>query len=160
MIKERLKELEIKITELANYLQISRPTMYKFIESYDDGNKNEINKKVRKLFDYMEKSPLIGKRNVINFILTNLSDIQDTDTGEVNQIMQDIRQYISSNPNSEKTQFVQKSLSETQFDIPIHYLLEIQPLLKKKKLTESEKNKIKPYLDIINIYTSLKKEDR
>ena len=35
MLRERLKNMEIKITELADYLQISRPTMYKFIEYYD-----------------------------------------------------------------------------------------------------------------------------
>ena len=30
MLQQRLRELEIKITELSEYLQISRPTLYKF----------------------------------------------------------------------------------------------------------------------------------
>ena len=53
MLEDRLKELDIKKTELANYLDISRPTMYKFIESYDNGEFETINKKVLKLFDYI-----------------------------------------------------------------------------------------------------------
>lgn len=160
MIKERLKELEIKITELAQYLQISRPTMYKFIELYDDGKKKEVNKNVKKLFDYIEENPLIGKKHVINYVLTKLSVLQETDTNEVNSIVQSIKTYVSSNPSSEKTQFIETIASESQFDLVIHYLIEIRPLLKKKKLTDEEKNKIRPYQQIINMYTQPNKEDK
>ena len=55
MIKKRLKDLEIKITELADYLQLSRTTLYKFIDSYDAKNRKEVNSSVLKLFDYIEK---------------------------------------------------------------------------------------------------------
>ena len=54
MIKERLKDIDLKITELSDYMQISRPTMYKFIEAYDDGNSSIINKHVLKLFKYID----------------------------------------------------------------------------------------------------------
>ena len=36
-IREQLKEKDIKITELADYLGITRPTLYKFIDIFDDG---------------------------------------------------------------------------------------------------------------------------
>ena len=159
MIKERLKELEIKITELANYLQISRPTMYKFIECYDDGKKKEVNQAVKKLFDFIEDNPLIGKRNVINYILTKMSTIQDTETSEVSDILQGIKNYVLNNPTSEKTQFVESCLNQSQFDLAIHYLMEIRPLLKKKRLTDEEKKRLQPYQQIISIYTEPKKED-
>ena len=55
MMKERLKEMELKITELSDYLQISRPTMYKFIEAYDTGDNSIINKNVLKLFKYIDE---------------------------------------------------------------------------------------------------------
>ena len=141
MIKERLKELEIKITELAQYLQISRPTMYKFIESYDGGKKKEVNKNVKKLFDYIEDNPLIGKRNVINYILSRMSVPQENDTSEVNEIIQSVT-------------------SHSQFDVVVHYLTEIEALLKKKKLTDEEKIKLIPYQQIISIYTQPKKEEK
>ena len=152
MIKDRLKELEIKITELADYLQMSRTTLYKFIEAYDSGNKKDINTAVLKLFTYIEKNELIGKRNVINYILNNMATISENDVSEVNEIVKSIKEYVSNNPNSEKTQFIEKCVNSTQFDITIHYLMDISSLIKKRKLSDAEKSKLQPYLDIINIY--------
>ena len=74
MIRTRLKELNIKITELADYLQISRPTLYNFIMSYDDEDRAGIPSGICDLFKYIEKSELIDKRNVVNYIIQNLSD--------------------------------------------------------------------------------------
>ena len=160
MIKERLKELEIKITELAQYLQISRPTMYKFIELYDEGRKKEVNQAVKKLFDYIEENPLIGKRNVVNYVLTKMSVVQDVETNEMSNTLQEIKNYILNNPMSEKTQFIEACLNQSQFDLAIHYLMEVKPLLKKKRLTVEEKAKLAPYQQIISIYTEPKKEEK
>ena len=159
MIRKRLKDLDIKITELAGYLQISRPTMYKFIESYDEGKKKEVNANIRKLFDYIEDNPLIGKKHVINYVLTKMSSIQEADTSEVNEIVHSIKEYISNNSTSEKTQFIKTLASNSRFDIAVHYLMEIKPLLNKKKLTDEEKEKLEPYNKIISIYAQPKKED-
>ena len=83
MLREKLKNLDLKITELAEYMQVSRPTMYKFIECYDSHDFSQINPKVLKLFNYIDEHDLIGKRNVVNFILTQLSDVTaDEDEGE------------------------------------------------------------------------------
>ena len=152
MIKDRLKDLEIKITELANYLQMSRTTLYKFIEAYDSGKKKEVNSSVLKLFNYIDKNELIGKRNVINYILNNMATISENDTSEVNEIVKNIKEYISNNPTSEKTQFIDKCVGSTQFDTTIHYLMDISSLLKKRKLTEEETKKLEPYMNIINMY--------
>lgn len=160
MIKKRLKELEIKITELANYLQISRPTMYKFIESYDSGNKKDINPSILKLFNYIEDNSLIGKRNVINYILTNMTDVKDVESDETNEILRVVKSYVSNNPDSEKTQFIRKCAAHSQFDVVIHYLIDISSLIKKKRLTKEEEEKLKPYKDIISIYTESNKEDK
>ena len=89
-----------------------------------------------------------------------MSVLQDTDTSEVNDIIQSIKEYVSNNPSSEKTQFVKMCLSESQFDMGIHYLMEIKPLLKKKKLTDEEKAKLLPYQEIIGIYTKPNKEEK
>ena len=72
MLRDRLKELDLKITEMADYLQLSRPTMYKFIECYDNKEFSSINKNVLKLFNYINENELVGKKNVVNYILTTL----------------------------------------------------------------------------------------
>lgn len=152
MIKQRLKELEIKITELADYLQMSRTTLYKFIDSYDDKNRKEVNNSVLKLFDYIEKNELIGKRNVINYILTNMTTLNENDASEVNSLINTIKEYISNNPNSEKAQFIEKCVKSSSFDIVIHYLMDISLLLKKSELNDEEKKKVNLYKEVINIY--------
>lgn len=158
MIRARLKDLDIKITELANYLQISRPTMYKFIELYDEGNRSEVGKPILQLFDYIEDNKLIAKKNVINYILNTMVSVSENDTPEVNGLFKTIKEYISYNPSSEKTQFIIKSINDSQYDIFIHYLIEVTSLLKKRKITEVDAKKIKAYKEIINIYSTIKED--
>ena len=160
MLKERLSDLDIKITELANYLNISRPTMYKFIDYYESGNNNDINKKVLKLFNYIVENPLIGKNNVISYILNNLADVKDMEAKEESDLYKDVRRYILDNPDSEKSKFLNLCCKKGNYDLVIHYLMEISPLLKKSKLDEEELKMLKPYKDIINMYIIEESEDK
>ena len=153
MIHERLQSLDIKITELAKYLQISRPTMYKFIEAYDSGDRKSVNGNVLKLFDYIAEHELADKRNVIAFILSSLTNQKPTGTPEQQELTKEIRQFLAKNPDSEKAAFIKACMRKSSFDLIIHYLVEIAPLLSKKNLTEEEENLLKPYREIINIYT-------
>ena len=152
MIKKRLKELDIKITELANYLQISRPTMYKFIENYDGGLTKEVNPSVRKLFDYIEKNDLVGKRNVINYILTKMADTKESDSGD-DPLLKDIKDYISANPNTEKTHFISSAVDSVKYDLGIHFLVQVMPLLSKKKPLTEEQKMIDIYNEIVDLYS-------
>ena len=160
MVKERLKNIEIKITELASYLGISRPTMYKFIDAYDKGEKEIVSKPVLRLFEYIESDNLIGKNNVIAFILNNLTDIKETDIDEANKIVNSVRQYVSSNLNSEKTQFISKSVASSEFDIMIHYMMEVQQLLKQETLDDDGQKKVDLFNEIIKIYLGSNKEEQ
>lgn len=154
MIHERLHDLEIKITELAQYLQISRPTMYKFIESYDAGDRASVNAKVLNLFDYIVANELIDKRNVIAYILNNLTERKAVGTADDQVFVKAIRKYVADNPDGEKTKFIQRCIEKNTYDVFIHYLIEISPLLSKKKLTEDEKKLLEPYRQILSIYTN------
>lgn len=160
MIRDKLKVMEMKITELADYLQVSRPTMYKFIDAYDNNRKDEVSKPALRVFDYIESDDMIGKRNVISFILNNLAEIDETDSGEVNEVVNAVKLYVSSNQKSEKTQFIRKSISSTEFDIIIHYLMDIESLFGKNDLTEEETKKLMPYKEIIKIYSATDKEEK
>ena len=139
MLRYRLKSMDLKITELADYLQISRPTMYKFIEAYDAKNFDLINKKVLKLFNYINENELVGKKNVVNYILTKLADI-----------IKIIKKYIISNPESKKSQFIVKCATESEFDDIISYLIKVYPLINKKGLSVDEENLLNPYNEFKN----------
>lgn len=132
-LRERLKNMELRITELADYLQVSRPTMYKFIDYYENAEFELINKKVLKLFNYIKENELVGKKNVINYILTNLTEIKELgDSGEL-EVIKKIKKFIISNPESKKSQFYVLSASTEIYDDVIVYLVRIHSLLKKEK---------------------------
>ncbi len=151
MIKERLKDIDLKITELSDYMQISRPTMYKFIEAYDDGNSSIINKYVLKLFKYIDENPLIGKKTVVSYILTNLVEEKELGDTSENRIYNQIKRYLISNPESVKSQFIELVVQKTDYDDAIKYLMKIYPLLRKRKLSDEEVEFLKPFDDIRTI---------
>ena len=156
MIHERLQSLDIKITELAKYLHVSRPTMYKYIDAYDRGDFNLIQDDVLKLFDYIMNNDLIDKRNVISFLLTPSNIHNNTD--ENNFVCQEIMNYVSTHGETEKAKFIYLCIKESFFDLAIHYLMEISPLLSKDELTQKEIELLLPYKEIISIYTKKKGE--
>ena len=137
--------MDFKITELAEYLQITRPTLYKFIDDYDQGKFETINKRVLKLFRYIDKNPLAGKKTVLTFILTNL--VVEKEMGEEDEVSKftKIKKYILENPSSDKTAFIDLIISRKDFDTIVSFLMEIYPLLKKRKLSDEEIRKLKPY---------------
>jgi hypothetical protein len=141
--------MDVRITELADYLQTSRPTMYKFIEFYDNNNFELINKKVLKLFNYINENELVGKKNVVNYILNNLVDLKELgDKEEIHQI-KIIKNFIISNPESKKSKFFELCCKKDFFDDLIYYLVDISNLINKRKLSDKEKNKLEPYNSLI-----------
>lgn len=148
-MRNRLKEMDLRITELADYLQVSRPTMYKFIEYYEQENFSLINKKVLKLFNYIKENELVGKKNVVNYILTNLVDLKELGSKEDKNILNKIKKYIVENPDSKKSKFIELISTNDVFDKLIYYLIDISGLLHKKSLTEEEKEMLLPYLETI-----------
>ena len=119
MLREKLKEIELRITELADYMRVSRPTMYKFIESYDLNNFDIIRKDVLALFNFIENNELVGKKNVVNYILTNLVDINERD--EQASLFATLKTYIISNPESKKSKFLTECCLKDEFCDVIYY---------------------------------------
>ena len=139
MLKERLKDMDLRITELADYLQVSRPTMYKFIDYYDSHNFELINGKVLRLFNYVMENELAGKKNVVNFILNNLVDLKELGDDAEQKVFKSVKKFIVSNPQSKKSQFFDVCVKTDEFDDVIYFLVDIYPLLRKKNLSDEEK---------------------
>ncbi|WP_051350900.1 hypothetical protein [[Acholeplasma] multilocale] len=72
-MKEIMKNMDLRISELSIQMGISRPTMYKFIEMYENGNYNLINSNVLKLFRFIEKNQFSNKNIILKYILNDLS---------------------------------------------------------------------------------------
>ena len=154
MIQDKLKNLKIKVTEIADYVDLSRPTLYKAMESYDAGERDNINKNVLKIFDYIDLNKGIEKKDVINYMLSIV------DTNKV--VIDKVKGYVNTNPTSEKTQFIDNAVSSSRYDLFIHYAMDVTPLLNKENLTPEEQNKVNLYNEIMGVYLhpELEKEER
>lgn len=154
MLKEMLKKLDIKITELSDYLKISRPTLYKFIDYYDKNNTKQMDKRLVDLFNYIKKNiDLIEKRNVINYIFNNFNEYTNLEENNLYQIINNFRTYVINNPKSEKTFIVDEIIKSKYYDLIVHYLYSIHNIISKTKLTGEEKELLQPYKQIIELYT-------
>ncbi len=158
MLREKLRFYDLRITELANYFDLSRPTMYKFIDLYDSGNIKDINNKyLIELFDYIEHEEMIDKNNIVSFILDNLMEIKSPEKASTNKKIEKIKKYIIEFPNSEKTQFMVKAVEKDEYDLLIHFCTELRSIVKKDKLSDEEKKKIDLYNEILKVYSIEKK---
>lgn len=154
-IKQKMKDIDIGITELSQFLDISRPTVYKFIELYDKREYRKIDKTILKLFNYIHKNELIGKNNVINYILRNIVEIRENEQKE-NIIIRKINKFLKYNETSQKTYFMGYISDNNKFDEIISFLIEISKIGKKKKKTNLEKIKLKLFNDFENKINNLK----
>ena len=68
-MKEKLKVLDLKLTELAQYLNISRPTLYKFLQKYNENDRKNIQDEVLHLFDFINQDSVKTKRQVLKYII-------------------------------------------------------------------------------------------
>lgn len=155
-MRETLRELDIKISELASYLRTSRPTMYKYIDAYETGDRKSIAKPVYDVFSYIDRhKEVIGKNNVINYILRNYDADKLMDDGVLDpelSLVKKLKSHIAKKGmDNDKTAFIRLILSDNHLDKVIPYLVEIHPLLAKEKLSVEEKNKLEPIMAIYRL---------
>ena len=160
MLRERMREMDIKVTELSDYLKISRPTMYKFIDYYEAGQFDLINKNVLKLFNFISENDLAGKKSVIAFILNHLIEVkplgEKTEISEMNRI----RKYIVENPESKKSIFLKLCASTDFFDDLIYILPDVFAISQKNKKDENEQRFLDLYTSFLeNLKSNLNKDE-
>ncbi len=115
-MKARMRELNIKMTELSEYIKVSRPTLYKYIESYESGDLESIPGRVVSLFRYMDR-PEVTKEQVIASIISSFREDEGNEVGEA------VRRYISDPSSSPaKIEFLEKVASTDCLDSIIPYL--------------------------------------
>ena len=130
-MKARMRELNIKMTELSEYIKVSRPTLYKYIESYESGNLDSIPDRVVSLFRLMD-NPDVTKEQVVTFTITTFSEGDSTDPKDV------IRRYLSDPSSSaDKTELMYKLATTDCLDDIIPYLNECIDILSEKR-TDNE----------------------
>lgn len=131
-MKERLRELNIKLTELSEYVKVSRPTLYKYINSYEEGDFKSLPDDVLALFRFMERDDAT-KESVVSFAISSFSETEDVDAGER------IRKYfLSASETNPKTEFVSKLISSDVLDDILPYLSNYIDIMTAKDFSEEK----------------------
>ena len=150
-LKEKLSSLKIKISELSQYLSISRPTLYKYIELYEDDKYDEINISILKLFDYIMDNPYIDKNNVIVYILNNIANVKIIESDDDNfKKINTIKKYLTNNPTSKKAELFYKLSRTKKFDDLVDVFLTLINLMSKKTLSNDETIYLDNFKNILN----------
>ncbi|MBR4373460.1 MAG: hypothetical protein IKP49_03780 [Treponema sp.] len=159
MISDRLKEMEFKKKDFAELLRISRPTLDKFLSSYDDGKREDVNPRIRKVFDYIEKNELAGKMNVIKFVSQQASDSQqEVPCADENAEFSVIKKVFDEKP--EEKDFFELLAKTADFDDIVRYCLKIKDFVRERRLTEEQILMLKPYDDIREIMEKTEQMNR
>ena len=111
-----MRELNIKMTELSEYIKVSRPTLYKYIESYENGDTESIPARVVSLFRLMERSD-VTKEQVVTFTITAFTEEGSSDSKDV------IRRYLADpSASPAKVELMHKLATTDCLDDIVPYL--------------------------------------
>lgn len=151
LLRDRIRDLDLRISDLAEYLKISRPTLYKYIDMYEEGNRSTIDTKILNLFDYIQNRKNIGNSNVIYYIMNNIIE-----NGNLNNSEEDKRIKIKSllkTENKSKEDFIYMLTEDNFFDPILEYLIKCKKLSSDsdKKLSDEDYEFISP---LISLYKS------
>ncbi len=148
LLREKLKDIDLRLVDIAQFLEISRPTTYKFIEMYELGKRDKLDSKILKFFNFIMQTPNVNKNMAISYILENLV--------KPKQEYIDKRQIISNlleKDNNMKIEFIETLTRNDILDPILGYLLECQNILGRKdrvSLTDEEKTIIQPLSELYN----------
>lgn len=158
MISDRLKEMEFKKKDFAELLRISRPTLDKFLSAYDGGRKEDVNPRIRRIFDYIEKNELAGKMNIVKFVSQFSGESQqEVPCTDENAEFSVIKKQFNEKP--EEKDFFELLAKTADFDDVVRYCLKIKDFVRERRLTEEQILMLKPYDDIREIIEKIEQSE-
>lgn len=148
LLREKIRDLDLRISDLAEYLKISRPTLYKYIDMYEEGNRSTIDTKILNLFDYIQNSKNIGSNNIIYYIMNNIVENSNTNNTEEDKRMK-IKSLLKTE-NKTKEDFIYMLTEDNFFDPILDYLMKCKKLSTDpdKKLSEEDYEFISPLMSL------------
>lgn len=146
-LRDRLRELGIKIVDLANMLDISRPTLYKHIESYENNTLENLDSSYIALFNYITQNEFINAKNVFIYITQNILRLKERDLQGSMAMGR-----VAITGNAQKDAFITLLLESNRFDDLLGYFVSCYELLEKDTLSDESKAFLQP---LLKLYESL-----
>lgn len=145
LLRDKMKQADFRLVDLAEFLGISRPTAYKFIEFYELGQRDKLESKVLRLFEFIDKNEP-SKVQITSYIATHLIAPQ---TSARNELIKDLLKKESK----AKIAFIELLAKSELYDGILEYLLVCAKLATKAKLSQAERDKLAP---LLAFYSALK----
>jgi len=125
-IREKLKSSQMRLVELANYLEISRPTLYKYLELYENKEYNEIDKKCLDLFSFIDNQKNIQRHVIMDYIINKVIPVEDIINTDV-EIISIVRKLTESPVETDKKKLtlIWKIASSNVYDELLDVLIEV-----------------------------------
>lgn len=146
-LRDRLRELGIKIVDLANMLDISRPTLYKHIESYETNALENLDSSYIALFNYITQNEFINAKNVFIYITQNILRLKERDLQGSMAMGR-----VAITGNAQKDAFITLLLESNRFDDLLGYFISCYELLEKDTLSDESRAFLQP---LLKLYESL-----
>ncbi|WP_317397630.1 hypothetical protein [Helicobacter bilis] len=146
-LRDRLRELGIKIVDLASMLDISRPTLYKHIESYENNTLDNLDSSYIALFNYITQNEFINAKNVFIYITQNILRLKERDLQGSMAMGR-----VAITGNAQKDAFITLLLESNRFDDLLGYFISCYELLQKDTLSDESRAFLQP---LLKLYESL-----
>lgn len=130
LLSDKMREIGFRLVDLAEFLDISRPTAYKFIDIYETGQRDKLDPKIVRLFEFIEKSE--SKISVINYIIKHIAKSKDMQTRKA-QIAS-----LLKKESATKVDFIELLSVSEIYDPILSYLLSCAKLATKVNLTQKD----------------------
>ncbi|HOI47006.1 MAG TPA: hypothetical protein PLR26_04675 [Bacilli bacterium] len=116
-VRDKLREINVRLVELANYLKVSRPTIYKHLENYEEKDFSKIDKITFDLFSYIDNEENLSKPALMNYLIQNIISTKELvkDT-RLSSVMEEIRK-LHQSPNAkdqEKFRLIESILIDSK----------------------------------------------
>lgn len=132
-MREKIRILDIRLTELADYLKISRSSLYNYIEYYETDNKKSIPTEILNLFKYIDRTRNLSKEMVINYIMTHFCAI------EGRSVKDDVVLFLNSiGEDNAKLVFIDKLINTDLMDSMLPYITKCLELSEKDDYSDSD----------------------
>lgn len=145
-LRDKMKAVDFKLVDLAEFLDISRPTAYKFIELYEEGQRDKLDDKILRLFKFIDSSKSLSKMAIINFIVGMNPSKQGSSK------RRELIANLLKQESKIKIDFIDLVAQSELYDPILEYLLECAKIASKPKPTQKE---IKHLAPLRNFYHSL-----
>lgn len=106
-VRDKLKDLNVRLVEIASYLSLSRPTIYKYLEYYEAKEYSKIDKVTYDLFHFIDTEESLSRPALMQYLISHFApQTEGRLLSQENKLVNHIERLIQST-NDDDLQLIQ-----------------------------------------------------